>query len=140
MSPLIYQIGLPIHHRQRAAALYEEAFRQKLRPAIPDQGRRVAILAESIVTDRAVVALADDTLLGLAGFHHGGKSFTGGGSASGVFKQLGLWRGVRAIAFLTLERKPAPELLMDLLCWLRGFAVLGGLTALPHEEELPRDA
>ena len=110
------RLGLPEPARRRAAELYETAFRQKLAPIVPDREELVAILADSIQPDRALVALAEDgLLLGLAGFHHDGRAFTSGGTAGGVIRRLGLLRGLRAVALFALfERKPRRgELLMD---------------------------
>lgn len=114
--PVEYRLGLPEDARCRAAALYEEAFRQKFAPIVPRRDDLVAILAESIQPDRAIAALdGNGALLGLAGFHHAGRAFTSGGTASGVLRRLGLFRGIRAVALFALfERKPRPgELLMD---------------------------
>ncbi|MGB2693393.1 MAG: GNAT family N-acetyltransferase [Thermodesulfobacteriota bacterium] len=111
-----YQVGLPESCRVRAAELYEEAFRQKFAPIVKSREKLIEILADSIQTEFAVVALKENRLVGLAGFHNRGKSFTGGGSASFIIKKLGLFKGLWAIALLTIlyERKETQgELLMD---------------------------
>ena len=111
-----YRVGLPESCRRRAAELYEEAFRQKFAPIVNDRDKLIEILAESIQPEFALAALVDERLVGLAGFHRGGTSFTGGGSVGDIIKQLGLLRGIWAILLIAilLERKADEgELLMD---------------------------
>ena len=110
-----YQVGLPEHLWQDAAALYEEAFRQKFTPILRSKEKRIRLLEKSICPEFAIVALQDDKLLGVCGFHDGDKSFTGGGKMSDVFEQAGPLRGLWALLLLSLlERKPdTDELLMD---------------------------
>ncbi len=111
-----YQVGMPESYRVRAAELYEEAFRQKFAPIIKSREKLIEILADSIQPEFAVVALVEERLIGLAGFHNRGKSFTSGGSASLMIKKLGLFKGLWAIALFTIlyERKASEdELLMD---------------------------
>ncbi len=116
---ITYQLGLPDPLRMEAARLYDEAFRQKLSPIIPDTARRVKFLADNCNPHRAWVALDDgkpqgEKLAGLAGFHADGQGFIGGEVRS-ILAQLGWLRGAWALGwFALLERKPVPgELLMD---------------------------
>jgi len=108
-------LGMPPDRAAQTAALYDEAFRQKLRPLIPDDTKRQAVLADCLVPARAFVALADGDVVGLAGFHHAGQSFTGAGGWRTLFSHLGLWGSIRAgVGFALFERSPEPgELLMD---------------------------
>jgi ribosomal protein S18 acetylase RimI-like enzyme len=110
-----YQVGFPESVRRSAALLYDEAFAAKLRPAIRDDASRVAILAEGLNPTKSIAALDGVELLGIAGFHDGGGSLTDGISLGSIRKQIGFFRGIKAIAVLAfLDRKPEPgELLMD---------------------------
>ncbi|GJM15128.1 MAG: molybdopterin-guanine dinucleotide biosynthesis protein MobC [Thermodesulfobacteriota bacterium] len=111
-----YQLGLPESCRIRAAELYEEAFRQKFAPIVKSRKKLIEILTDCIKPEFAVVALKEERLVGLAGFHNRGSSFTGGGSASSIIKKLGLFKGLWAIALFTIlyERKESQdELLID---------------------------
>ncbi len=112
------RLGVPESHRRTAAGLYDEAFSQKLAPVIPDRERRQELLSESLDLGRAIVALRGGQLLGLAGFHHDGRSLSGAIDWQGLRKHVGLWGALRATAVATLlERAPAPgELLMDGIC------------------------
>ena len=113
---IYYSIGVPESCRRRAAELYEEAFRGKFLPVVKSREKMVEILDESIMPEYAVTALQGDRLVGLAGFHHRGGYFTGGGSALGLIKRLGIFRGLWALFIFGVlyERKASPgELLMD---------------------------
>ncbi len=112
------QLGVPESHRHTAARLYDEAFSQKLAPIMPDRERRQALLSESLDPERAIVVLGEGQLLGLAGFHHDGRSLSGAIDWQGLRRHVGLWGALRATLVATLlERAPAPgELLMDGIC------------------------
>lgn len=118
-----YRIGIPAALRGAAVALYDEAFAPKLGVAVPDPHKRRVILAGSIALPFAVSALAGENLAGLAGFHTRHGSLTGGMGVRPLFRQLGLWGGLRATAVFSLFlRKPEEgELLMD------GIAVRGDM-------------
>lgn len=110
-----YALGLPEPQRSAAAALYLEAFGQKLGPIIGRDRRARDFLAGVLRPSHALVALdEDDALLGLAGFHDESGGFVGGGApellaAFGPFS--GLFRGFLLSLF---ERAPKPgEFLMD---------------------------
>ncbi len=110
-----YQLGLPEGLELEAARLYDEAFGRKLAMAVRSADARVRILAESIVRDRAMVALDGGRIVGLAGFHDDRRHFTGAGSFGTLSRHVGwakaLWA---ALVFALLEREPEPgELLMD---------------------------
>jgi ribosomal protein S18 acetylase RimI-like enzyme len=106
--------GVPAGAERRAAELYWEAFGRKLGPALNPAGKAVPFLAAHLNTDRAVCALLDGRLVGLAGYQHGGRALTGG-SARAVLRAYGHLRGLRRLVLLALfERRPAPgQLLMD---------------------------
>lgn len=104
-----YRVGLPEQLRSSAAALYDEAFRQKFELIVKDPAQRVAILAEAICPEFAIVAIEADRLTGLVGFYEGGRSFTGGGTARGVIIRLGWLRGLWALVLFSFFRKnPTP--------------------------------
>lgn len=115
MSEITVAIGLPDGQETQAAVLYDAAFGSKLQWMVPDALTRQAIFAESMIRERAVVALRDGQVVGLAGFHHDGRALTDGGSFGTLRRHLGGWRAARAaLGFALLERRPAPgELLMD---------------------------
>ena len=108
-------IGFPNDLRTQAAVLYDEAFRTKLRPAIRDDAGRIAIIADGLEPSKAIAAIDDGHLLGIAGFHDEGGSLTSGITFGSIRHHIGLLRATQAIALLALlDRKPEPgELLMD---------------------------
>lgn len=114
-EPPCYRLGLPEANRGEAAALYEAAFGPKFGAAIPAREARLAIIRESLVPARAMCALRDSRLVGIAGFHHDGLSLTGGLTMRRLRRRLGLLRALKAALLLGLmERAPRPgELLMD---------------------------
>ncbi|MFJ8432091.1 GNAT family N-acetyltransferase [Kitasatospora sp. NPDC094019] len=114
--------GLPAGTEQRAAELYWTAFGRKLGPALNPPDKAVPFIAAHLNADRAVCALLDGQLVGLAGYRQGGRGLTGG-SARAVLRAYGHLRGLHRLLLLGLfERRPGPgELLMD------GIAVSPGL-------------
>lgn len=68
--------GVPLGSESRAAALYWEAFADKLGPALRPRRRGLAFLAAHMDHDRAVCALRDGVMVGLAGVQYAGRSFT----------------------------------------------------------------
>ncbi|MFD7747876.1 GNAT family N-acetyltransferase [Streptomyces sp. NPDC059698] len=106
--------GVPAGTERRVAELYWDAFGRKLGPALSPASKAVPFIAAHLNTDRAVCALLDGQLVGLAGYHHGGRSLTGG-SARAVLRAYGRLRGLHRLLLLALfERRPAPgQLVMD---------------------------
>ncbi|MDY0816630.1 GNAT family N-acetyltransferase [Kitasatospora purpeofusca] len=106
--------GLPAGAERLAAELYWGAFGRKLGPALDPPDKAVPFIAAHLNADRAVCALLDGQLVGLAGYQHGGRALTGG-SAGAVLRAYGHLRGLHRLLLLTLfERRPAPgQLLMD---------------------------
>ncbi|WP_228974555.1 GNAT family N-acetyltransferase [Streptomyces sp. DH12] len=106
--------GVPAGAERRAADLYWEAFGRKLGPALGPPGKAVGFIAAHLNADRAVSALLDGRLVGLAGYQLDGRPLTGG-SASDVLRAYGRLRGLHRLALLALfERRPAPgQLVMD---------------------------
>ncbi|MEU6484639.1 GNAT family N-acetyltransferase [Streptomyces sp. NPDC046887] len=106
--------GVPAGAERRAAELYWDAFGRKLGPALNPPGKAVPFIAAHLNADRAVCALLDGRLVGLAGYQLGGRALTGG-SASDVLRVYGYVGGLRRLPLLALfERRPAPgQLVMD---------------------------
>lgn len=106
--------GLPAGAEQRAAELYWEAFGRKLGPALDPPARAVPFLADHLDADRAVCALLDGRLVGLAGYQLGGRALVGG-PASDVLSTYGYLRGLHRVVLLALfTRRPAAgQLVMD---------------------------
>ncbi|MEU2658291.1 GNAT family N-acetyltransferase [Streptomyces sp. NPDC007325] len=113
-GPVTLRRGLPAGAERRAAELYWEAFGHKLGPALNPPDKAVRFLADHMNADRAVCALLDGQLVGLAGYRLGGRALTGG-SASDVLRVYGHLRGLHRVLLLALfERRPAPgQLVMD---------------------------
>ncbi|KOT89927.1 molybdopterin-guanine dinucleotide biosynthesis protein MobC [Streptomyces sp. NRRL F-5755] len=106
--------GLPAGAEQQAAELYWGAFGRKLGPALNPPDQAVAFLAAHLNADRAVCALLDQRVVGLAGYQVDGRALTGG-SAAAVLRAYGHLRGLHRLLLLALfERRPAPgQLVMD---------------------------
>ena len=115
MSDIIFQIGLPGQFRADAAKLYDEAFGQKLSVAVRSNEKRISLIQKGLIPEYAIVALSDNTLLGIAGFHTSSGSLTGGISYKDLLSELGFLKGNWAtIIFSLYDRKPKiRELLMD---------------------------
>ncbi|MFV0128018.1 GNAT family N-acetyltransferase [Streptomyces sp. HMX112] len=113
-GPVSIRRGIPTGAERRAAELYWEAFGRKLGPALNPPDKAVPFIAAHLNTDRAVCALLDGQLVGLAGYQLGGRALTGG-SATSVLRAYGHLRGLHRLLLLALfERHPAPgQLVMD---------------------------
>jgi ribosomal protein S18 acetylase RimI-like enzyme len=113
-GPVTVQRDIPAGAERRAAELYWDAFGRKLGPALNPPGKAVPFIAAHLNADRAVCALLDGQLVGLAGYQLGGRALTGG-SASAVLRAYGRLGGLHRLLLLALfERRPAPgQLVMD---------------------------
>ncbi len=113
-GPVTVRRGIPEGAERRAAELYWDAFGRKLGPALNPPDKAVPFLAAHLNADRAVCAILDGRLVGLAGYQLGGRALTGG-SAAAVLRTYGHLRGLRRLVLLALfERHPAPgQLVMD---------------------------
>ena len=114
-AEISYQIGLPERFRASAAALYDEAFGKKLAVAVRSGKSRQILLRNGLILDYAIVALSENRLIGIAGFHTPDGSFTGGINYSGLLSLLGFIKGNwAALIFDLYRRKPVPgELLIE---------------------------
>ncbi len=110
-----YKPGLPESCLATSASLYDEAFGQKFRIAIRSDQQRLSLLKDCFQREYALVAMAGDKLVGIAGFHTLSGSFTGGITYDDLVSRLGFIEGTRAaLVFGLYERKPVSgELLMD---------------------------
>ncbi|MET9572949.1 GNAT family N-acetyltransferase [Streptomyces virginiae] len=113
-GPVVVRRGLPAGAERRAAEMYWDAFGRKLGPALNPPDKAVPFIAAHLNADRAVCALLDGQLVGLAGYQLGGRALTGG-SACAVLHAYGHLRGLPRLLLLALfERHAAPgQLVMD---------------------------
>ena len=110
-----YQLGMPESCLASAASLYDEAFGQKFRIAIGSEQQRRSLLMDCFKREYAIVAMAGDKLVGIAGFHTTKGSFTGGIVYKNLVSLLGFIKGSRAALILSLyDRRPEKgDMLMD---------------------------
>ena len=115
MSDIVYQTGMPCQLRPDAAKLYNVAFGQKLSVAVRSEEKRISLIQKGFIPKYAMVALSDNTLLGIAGLHTSLGSLTGGTSYKDLLCELGFFKGNwAAIIFSLYTRKPKEgELLLD---------------------------
>ncbi|MEV4682232.1 GNAT family N-acetyltransferase [Streptomyces kurssanovii] len=113
-GPVTVRRGVPAGAEGRAAELYWDAFGRKLGPALNPPDKAVPFIAAHLNADRAVCALVDGQLVGLAGYQLDGRALTGG-DASAVLRMYGHLRGLHRLLLLALfERHPAAgQLVMD---------------------------
>ncbi|MDJ1130448.1 GNAT family N-acetyltransferase [Streptomyces iconiensis] len=113
-DPLDVRRGVPQGAEGRAAELYWEAFADKLGPALKPRARGVAFLAAHMNRDRAVCALRDGALVGLAGLQYEGRSLTRAGRRE-MIRAYGPLRGPYRYALLaTFKEAPGrSELKLD---------------------------
>lgn len=114
-AELTYVRGLPAASYEAAASLYDRAFGDKIARAVSNQAARVELIRRSFDGQHAISVFCGSRLVGLAGYHTSAGSLTSQITAGSVLKQLGWWRGLKAIVVLALlDRQPAEgELLMD---------------------------
>jgi len=114
MTEIKIEHPLPAGLERVAATLYWEAFGRKLGWALGPDERAIEFLSANLDNDRAVCAMLDGDLVGVAGFKHQGRAMTGGG-LSDILSTYGWIRGLPRAAFLAvLERNPlADTMVMD---------------------------
>jgi ribosomal protein S18 acetylase RimI-like enzyme len=112
--------GLPAYLRAEAAALFDEAFGDKLSTALPSSELRGAALERTLRSDHIVAALHDGELLGMVGLSAAHGRYQGGVIAtSEVFSELrallGLLGATRAVVGLAMgqHRPEKDELYVD---------------------------
>ena len=108
------RFGLPEHCRRQAAELYYEAFHQKFEPIMSSPQHGVAILEKAFDSGRAIAALCQDQLAGVAGLHYGGRQFVNAG-ASAFTNEFGWLSGLLRFALFAVlaQREGKGELLLD---------------------------
>lgn len=114
MKPITITHAFAEEHRHKAATLYYNAFYQKLHPIFRDDDRGRAVLVQALNPAYAIVALADDELVGLAGYQDktGNLVDIQPGLMTEAFGWFGGWW--RLLALLLFARSaPADTLLMD---------------------------
>ena len=107
--------SVPEKYRTEAACLYDDAFGPKLAVAIANPATRRRLIADSLNLRFAFAAIADGSLVGIAGYRTEEGSLTEGLSYDALKNSLGFIKGVRAALLLSFyERSLKPkELLMD---------------------------
>ncbi len=108
--------GLPTGQEEAAAALYWQAFGEKLGKLMGPKSRGEAFFSESVNHSSVLAAMEGDQLLGIAAFKAGDKGFSDGGVGQ-LFRHYGLGALWRLIPLAMLERS-APDgiLQMDGIC------------------------
>lgn len=108
---------LPPGASERAAELYHEAFRAKLRPALGAGPRGRRLLSRSLHHDRLLCAVSDGAVVGVLGYHLGGRgAFTVTlRDVAATYSPWSAW--LRVLLLRLLHRRPRPgELLLDGVC------------------------
>lgn len=108
------QQGFSTEHRHTLADLYYIAFKDKLHPIFRDEAKAKMILAESFNPEYALIAVQDETAIGIAGFKDTAGSLVDIQSDLMV-KAFGFFGGwLRIFGLLLLERSlESGILLMD---------------------------
>lgn len=114
MQNFVITPGVAAHHRTEAAALFLDAFGDKLGAILGRGQRATGLLCDIIDPEFAISAVQEDRLLGVAGFKTDQGAFVGG-ELTDIQRHFGwfggLWRG---LALSVLERDVEPGcLLMD---------------------------
>ena len=117
---VVIERGLPDDQRAAAATIFNEAFAENLRLAIPGEQERLAFLEQAFKAENLLIALCDDELMGLAGLSSHNGAYVGGSvdrsmSWRSLRDQLGAAGAVRAAIGLEFgAHKPEPgELYID---------------------------
>jgi ribosomal protein S18 acetylase RimI-like enzyme len=75
---VVIEHGLPDALRDQAAAIFEEAFGEKMRMAVRDQQARLAFMRRRFEARNVVIARRDAVLLGMVGLSSKGGAYAGG--------------------------------------------------------------
>ena len=127
--------GLSEEHRRQAAELYYTAFARKLEPILGDSDRTISLFETSFDGERAITAIDDEGLVGIAGLHHDGRQLAGMPMRS-LLRAFGVVRGafkgiVLGVLFDRTPRKG--ELVMDGIAVAERARGRGVGTRLLHE-------
>jgi GNAT superfamily N-acetyltransferase len=128
---MLIQVGIPEPLRHDAAALYMEAFRQKLTPILGNEMQGHTLLAKGLMLEYGIAALVNNRLVGLAGLHAGQHQFATIRPFD-LIQTFGWWSGVNRIALgILLERSAGQEeLVLDGIAVDREWRGIGVGTAL----------
>ncbi|MEE1675553.1 bifunctional GNAT family N-acetyltransferase/class I SAM-dependent methyltransferase [Agarivorans aestuarii] len=114
-SPLRAQLAWPEQQRAQVAKLYEQAFGQKFRLAVPDQQQRIRLLAQAFKAEYSLSVIDQGKLVAVAGFQTPKAGFTSGIGWQGLVDLLGYLKGAwAALVFSLFERKASQQtMVMD---------------------------
>lgn len=117
MSELQIEDGLIEQDRPRAAALYWEAFRRKLRPAFGTEDVGTAVVTASLRPDRILVARVNGSVVGVCGYTADGASAVDL-SWTSLRSHLSRRGAIRAIAALAILARSSSHdaLVLDGIC------------------------
>ena len=117
MSELEIEDGLAEQDRPRAASLYWEAFRRKLRPAFATDDQGMAVVKASLRADRMLVARVNGSVVGVCGYTASGVSAVDL-SWTSLRSHLPVRGAIRAIAVLALLDRSSSQdsLVLDGIC------------------------
>ena len=93
MTEIIYQLGLPEKFVAEAVDLYDEAFGQKFAVAVRCTQKRRLLLSDSFMLEYAIVAISEERLIGIVGFHTPKGSLTGKMTYAMLISRLGFIKG-----------------------------------------------
>ena len=130
-APFTINLGLPDGLEKEAAALYWQAFGEKLGSLLGPAERGIAFFADTINPPSIFAALAPDgTLLGVCAVKLNGKGFSDSGLGP-LFRHYGIGTLWRIIPLALLERTPPTGTLqMDGICVSEQARGMGVGTAL----------
>ena len=114
-NSIVLQCGLPDAQRERAAAIYLDAFGSKYRLLL-SRSQGLTLFPRLFVADNTIVALEDGRLVGLAGLDHAGRRFVGWDWPA-YRETFGLLGGAWRAFWVQVDVHPHPadELLLETL-------------------------
>jgi ribosomal protein S18 acetylase RimI-like enzyme len=99
--------GIPANGYVEAATIYFAAFQRKLGPILGGPERAIPLIAQSLDSTCALVAVDGDRVLGLAGLHHEGRHLVRWGLKQfmAAYGLSGLWRWAAASLMMRAPRQ-----------------------------------
>ncbi len=107
MEKVDIRVGIPEMWRDQAGAIFYEAFRRMLEPLVGVPARTQPLIAAGFELERMLGAVNEGRLVGLAGLHYGGRSFSTFPRQVWV-RALGPVRGLWASFVLNQLHEPCP--------------------------------